>query len=37
MKWCNQYNCFCSEVEEITEGMGCCDYECYGCEEAVEI
>jgi hypothetical protein len=37
MKWCNQYNCFCKDAKEITDSMGDCDYECEGCEEAVEI
>lgn len=37
MEWCNHYNCWCSDAEEITDGMGDCDYSCEGCEECEEI
>lgn len=37
MKWCNQYQCWCSDAEEITDGMGDCDYDCRDCPEAEEV
>jgi hypothetical protein len=37
MKWCNHYNCWCNDAEDITDGMGDCDYECNGCEDCEEI
>lgn len=30
-KWCDHYNCWCSDVEEITEGQFNCDLECNDC------
>lgn len=36
MKWCNHYNCWCSDAEEITDGLGDCDYDCKGCDNAEE-
>ena len=35
--WCNKYCCWCSDAEEITDGMGGCDYECSGCDDCEEI
>ena len=31
-KWCNHYNCWCCDAEDITDGEGDCDYECDDCE-----
>ena len=31
MKWCNKYNCWCSDVEDIIDDPDCeleCDDEC---------
>lgn len=36
-KWCNFYNCWCSDAEEITDGLGDCDYDCRGCDDCEEI
>ena len=35
--WCGLYGCWANEAEDITEGMGACDYECNGCEESEEV
>lgn len=37
MKWCNHYNCWCSDAKEITDGLGDCDYGCNGCNDAEEV
>lgn len=38
MKWCNHYNCWCDDAEEITEGLdNYCDYDCKYCDESAEI
>jgi len=37
MKWCNYYNCWCSDAKEITDGEGDCDYDCRGCEGSEDI
>lgn len=36
--WCGLYNCWCNEAEDITDGLGDCDYCCEDCEnkEVVE-
>lgn len=31
-KWCNYYNCWCSDIEEILEGNQSCDEDCNDCE-----
>jgi hypothetical protein len=31
-KWCNLYNCFCDEAEEIAEESLYCDFDCNECE-----
>ena len=33
MKWCNLYNCWCDEVEDIIDELGC-DGDCKNCEES---
>jgi hypothetical protein len=30
-KWCDHYNCWCSDVEEITDGQYACDLDCNDC------
>jgi len=37
MKWCNYYNCWCNEVEDIIEEGIECDLECNDCEECEDI
>ena len=36
-QWCNQYNCWCSDAKEITDGLGDCEYNCKGCELSEDI
>lgn len=36
-KWCVLYCCWCSNAEDITDGMGGCDYNCNGCEYAENV
>ncbi len=36
-KWCNFYSCWCDDAEDITDGVGDCDYNCKDCEECQEI
>lgn len=36
-KWCNYFNCWCSDAENITDGLGACDYDCNDCDECEEI
>lgn len=36
-KWCRLSNCWCDDVEEITEGQLDCDYECTNCEDFEEV
>lgn len=36
-KWCNHYNCWCSDAEDITDGTGDCDYDCNDCDECESI
>lgn len=32
-KWCNQYNCFCSDLESILDEEDIdCDQDCNSCE-----
>lgn len=32
-KWCNQFNCWIDEIEEIIEDVGCmCNVDCEDCE-----
>jgi len=31
-EWCGNYNCWIDEAEDITDGMGGCDYQCTDCE-----
>lgn len=35
--WCRYYNCFISDVEEITDGEMHCGMECTGCKEREEV
>ena len=35
--WCNLYNCWCADANEITDGDGMCDYNCDNCEDHEEI
>jgi len=38
MKWCNIYNCWCSDVEEVIDVEDAeCDLDCKNCEECEEI
>lgn len=37
MNWCNKYQCWCDEAEDITENMGDCDYDCRGCPEVDKV
>ncbi len=36
-KWCNNYCCWCSDVEEITDEQYECDLDCNDCDECEEI
>ncbi len=35
--WCNHYNCWCTDVYDITDGEVDCDSECSTCKEAEDI
>lgn len=35
--WCNYYNAWCDEAEDITDGVGGCDYNCNDCENCFEV
>lgn len=37
--WCSQYNCWCSDVEEIIEDLSeiNCDCNCHSCPDCEEI
>lgn len=35
-RWCNLYNCFCNEVDEIIEETFC-DGDCRNCEDSEEL
>lgn len=35
--WCNKYNMWANEAEDLTDGMGDCEYACNGCEDSEEI
>jgi len=32
-KWCGYYNCWCSDVEEITDNQNDCDLDCNDCKD----
>lgn len=32
-KWCNMYNCWCSDAEDMFGEENMCDFECSGCDE----
>lgn len=36
-RWCDRCGCWCSDAEDITDGMGDCDYECSYCEDCEEV
>ncbi|UZW13217.1 hypothetical protein OSC52_15375 [Clostridium pasteurianum] len=36
-RWCNHYNCWCSDAEDITDNIGDCDYDCSCCDDMEEI
>jgi hypothetical protein len=35
--WCNHYNCWCTDVDDITDGEADCDSECSSCEYSENI
>lgn len=35
--WCNFYNCWCSDAEDITDGRGDCNYNCKDCEHVEKV
>jgi hypothetical protein len=37
MKWCNYFNCWCDNVEEIIEDSTYCDFDCEYCDEMARI
>lgn len=37
MKWCNLMNMWCSDMDEEDFENACCDGECSGCDECVEV
>lgn len=37
MKWCNKYNMWCSQVEELTDGQADCELDCSDCEYCEEV
>ena len=37
MKWCNVAQCWCNDVEDVTDEQLGCDYDCNNCEEYEEI
>lgn len=32
-RWCNLCNCWCDDVEEVTDEELGCDYDCSDCKE----
>ena len=36
-RWCNFYNAWCSDVDDITDGMADCDLDCKDCDDCEEI
>ncbi len=35
--WCNRYDCWGSDAEDITDGMADCDYDCSDCDDSEEV